>query len=167
MGISAEFFDNDNASFVIRWTLVVWVKVTEPKMGVSTGLNPCCLDKSHRTRDWTFQIYFGISHFHFKSWNLSFTINISWEWNCLTDLSTLLKVAWTELTIIDNLQHLLRLLFFDKTGFAAFHFQWNKETTMNWFLPDREKTRVIMTLIHLSPSSTTIVAKCSPQNWQC
>jgi hypothetical protein len=34
----------------------------------------------------------------------------------------------------------------------------------NWFSPDREKTRVLMTLIHRSPSSTTIVAKCSPQN---
>ncbi len=32
------------------------------------------------------------------------------------------------------------------------------------FLPDRDKTRVLMTLIHRSPSSTTIDAKCSPQN---
>jgi len=37
------------------------------------------------------------------------------------------------MTPIGNLQHLLRLSIFDKTGLVAFHLQYKKETTTTGF----------------------------------
>ncbi len=54
-------------------------------------------------------------------------------------LECILKVLQTSTDPVDNSQRLLRLSNFDKTRLVAFHLQYNKGNSNNWFLPERVK----------------------------
>jgi hypothetical protein len=76
----------------------------------------------------------------------------------LTDKSSIFQVDRTRVTFIDNLQLLLRLPILDKFRLATFHLQKLQRNLQKLVYTGSGETKVLMTLIHLSPSSTAFVA---------
>jgi len=66
------------------------------------------------------------------------------------------------LTHVNNLQHLLRLLTFNKTRLVAFHKKVIQRNYTNWFLPDRENQSA-HDLDSLHAITKTIITKRSLQ----